>query len=58
MTAVDLAAYLTAYAGSFDAPIEAGHDVLELGRTETGFVVRTSDASWAGAQRRDGHRVV
>jgi putative flavoprotein involved in K+ transport len=47
MTAVDLAAYLTAYAGSFDAPIEAGHDVRELVRTENGFTVRTSDTSWA-----------
>ena len=47
MTAADLAAYLTAYAGSFDAPIEEGHDVRELCCADDGFTVRTSDASWA-----------
>ena len=47
MTAVDLAAYLTAYAGSFDAPIEEGHDVRELVRADSGFTVRTSDTSWS-----------
>ena len=46
MTAVELAAYLTAYAGSFDAPIEQGHDVRELVRADIGFTVRTCDASW------------
>ena len=47
MTAVDLAAYLTSYADSFDAPIEEGHDVHELVRADNGFTVRTSDTSWA-----------
>ncbi len=47
MTAVDLAAYLTAYAGSFDAPIEEGHDVRELVGADNGFTVRTSDTSWS-----------
>lgn len=47
MTAADLAAYLTAYAGSFDAPVEEGHDVRALRRAENGFIVRTSDVSWS-----------
>ena len=47
MTAVDMAAYLTAYAGSFDAPIEEGHDVRELVGADNGFTVRTSDTSWS-----------
>jgi putative flavoprotein involved in K+ transport len=47
MTAADLAAYLTSYAGSFDAPIEEGHDVQDLRRAENGFMVRTSESTWA-----------
>jgi len=47
MTAAELATYLTTYAGSFDAPIEQGHDVRDLCHTDDGFLVRTSEGSWS-----------
>ncbi len=47
MTAAELAAYLTDYAGSFDAPIEQGTTSASSSRADDGFIVRTSDTSWS-----------
>ncbi len=47
MTATELADYLYAYARSFDAPVREDSVVRALERsTDTGFVVRTDDATW------------
>ena len=58
MTAVELAAYLTAYADSFDAPIEEGHDVRELVARRQRLHRAHLRHVVGGAQRRDGHRLV
>jgi putative flavoprotein involved in K+ transport len=46
MTATELADYLSAYAHSFDAPVQENSDVRSLRQAGDGFVVRTDDASW------------
>ena len=58
MTAVEVAAYLTDYAGSFDAPIEAGHDVRELVRDRERLHRAHLRRVVGSAQRRDRHRLV
>src|SRR5690348_4773462 len=49
MTADDLAAYLTAYADSFAAPVEPDHDVLGVTATARGFAVQTSQSTWVAS---------
>ncbi len=46
MSAHELADYLTAYARSFDAPIEEGAEVLALRACGSGFAVETSAGEW------------
>jgi putative flavoprotein involved in K+ transport len=45
MTAAELARHLTAYAASFDAPIEHDNEVCSLTR-DGDFVVRTTSTTW------------
>jgi putative flavoprotein involved in K+ transport len=49
MTATELAAYLGAYAQSFDAPVEELSPVQAVTRSGDGFAVRTPDATWHAA---------
>jgi putative flavoprotein involved in K+ transport len=46
MSAGELAAYLTDYADSFDAPIEHHSDVRALHVCDDGFAVHTADTMW------------
>jgi putative flavoprotein involved in K+ transport len=46
MSAGELAAYLTDYAASFDAPIEHDSEVQAVTRAEHGFAVRAGDVTW------------
>jgi putative flavoprotein involved in K+ transport len=46
MTAEELAAYLSAYAASFAAPVEPDSDVRSLERTGDGFIVQTQNTAW------------
>jgi putative flavoprotein involved in K+ transport len=46
MTADELAAYLRAYADSFEAPVQHDNDVVSVTGADGGFVVRTTARTW------------
>lgn len=47
MTAAEFEAYLSGYAGSFDAPVQMRTSVRRVERTSFGFRVRTDGGDWA-----------